>query len=311
MSTSSASSSQADDRRVSLSGWDIAGYLLFSVLTLCLLWVALVVFVVGWPYYVMPVIDRPNSDLHEWYGPGGFIGLLLGLLGTGLMMVLLLYSVRKWLPFLTFMGRHKWWMRVHMLCGIVGPLFIVLHGAFKLPEGIVGIGFWCMMLVAVSGVFGRYLFGLFPKTAAGRRMDLSEIESQMVELRARLVRETRESSSAEVDRAVRLAREFDYEPRTIGELFILDAEIRRRVDLVRALLYRARLPKRARRRAMRTLEDQLWLKRSMAGWDVARRLTRYWSLFHQPLALAMYLIAALHIFNAVTFGGALVTLFGG
>lgn len=277
-----------------------------------LLGVALLVVLVGLPYWLTPTGLRPDHSLHPWFGSGSIVGLLVGIVGTGLMTVLLLYSVRKWIPFLEFMGTSQFWMRFHMLCGLLGPLFILVHGGLKLPSGFIGIGFWCMVLVAVSGFFGRYLFGYFPATAAGLRLDLEAEQRRLADLRARLVAETQDAGvSEQVGTAMRLARDVYFEPRSLGELVVLDADVRRRADLIRIMLHRAGLPSDARVRAERTLLQQLATRRNMAGFEVARKFLRYWNLFHQPLALAMYLIVIVHILNAFLFGGVIPTLLGG
>jgi len=198
-----------------------------------------------------------------------------------------------------------------MVCGVMGPVFIILHGAMKMPSGSVGIAFWCMILVSLSGLFGRYLFGHFPKAAAGRRLDLQFARESLSELRAQLVAETRDATGDQVGEAITVARELHDEPKTFVGLLMLDLEVRRRIDVVKVLLWRAGLPTNVRNRARRTLVSQLRMKRSLASWEVARRLFRYWHLFHQPLALAMYMIAVIHIFNAILFGGVFKTLMGG
>lgn len=291
--------------------WAVASWIALGIPTILLCLVALVVFAVGVPYYLTPSEARIEHALHGLYGAGGIIGVLLGLIGTGLMIVMWLYTARKWLPFTTFMGNMQFWMRVHVVCGLLGPLFIVLHGGLHMPSGFIGIGFWCMVLVALSGFFGRYLFGYFPQTAQGLRVDIGAAQERLIELRAQLVADTREATVEAVGRAVRLVKNFDFEPQSIGELIILDAETRRRAELVRIMLHRAGIPRSARRKAESTLLEQLSMRRNLAGWDVARKLLRYWNLFHQPLAIAMYLISAVHITNAIVFGGAFAFLFGG
>ena len=293
------------------SPWAIAQWAVLGVPSVLLLLLAAVVFVIGVPYYFTEPDLRPDHALHSAYGPGNVVGVLLGFVGTSLMLIMLLYSVRKWIPLLGFLGNMQFWMRVHVLCGLIGPLFILLHGGVKLPSGFIGIGFWCMVLVALSGFFGRYLFGYFPQTAQGLRTDLQAAQARLTDLRAQLVTETRDAAVESVGRAVKLVKNFEYEPQSIGELVILDAEVRRRADLVRIMLHRAGVEGRVRRRAEATLLEQLNMRRNLAGWDVARRLLRYWNLFHQPLALAMYVIATVHIGNAIVFGGVLQKLFGG
>ncbi|MEQ1501862.1 MAG: hypothetical protein ABMB14_06510 [Myxococcota bacterium] len=286
----------------------ISGWVFLTVFVVGLVGVAITVFAVGLPYYLIPELARVDHPLDEWFAPGAAVGLLLGMVGAGLMTMILLYSVRKWLPLTAFMGTTRFWMRFHLVCGLLGPLFIVLHGAFIMPSGFIGVGFWVMLLVAASGFFGRYLFGYFPATASDRRVDFEEAQLRLADLRAQLVADTRSAQSSHVSEAVCLARDAELEATTLVGLVVLDAEVRRRCDLIQVLLHRAGLEPDVRRRAEATLIEQLSLRREIAGFDVARRLLRFWNLLHQPLALAMYAIAALHILNAVLFGGVVPVL---
>ncbi|MEZ4241619.1 MAG: hypothetical protein R3F59_36820 [Myxococcota bacterium] len=282
----------------------LAGWLFLGAGTTALLVVAVLAMLFGAPFYLTPVAERTAS----WFESNQVGGLLFGIAGTFLMSVMLLYSVRKWLPFTGVMGSMTFWMRFHMLCGLLGPLYIVLHAEIKLPTGFIAIGFWCMVLVAVSGFFGRYLFGYFPQAAADLKLDIAQAQKRLTELRAQLVADTRDAEGLNVQHAVALAKGLQFEPRSLGELIILDADVRRRADLIKIMLHRAKLPKEARRRAEATLLEQLFLRRTMAGFDTARRMLRYWNLFHQPLAMAMYIIVAIHILYALYYGGSIATL---
>lgn len=285
--------------------------LLIRGFTVALLLVAGILLFMGLPFYLTPVEERQNHELYHMFASGRPVGLILGIIGTFLMVALLLYSVRKWIPAFSFMGTSRTWMAFHVACGTLAPLFILLHSAIQWPYGFTGIGFWCMVLVSLSGVFGRHLFGYFPQGAANLQQDLSRRQQELTSVRTDLVSATAGKSADQVARAVALAMDLEIEPKTLGELVVLDAESRHRADVIRILLYRARLPATLRERAERTLVEQLDLRRRRAGFDVARRLLRYWNLLHQPLALAMYLIAAVHIFNAIVFAGSLNVLFGG
>ncbi|MEZ4237546.1 MAG: hypothetical protein R3F59_15650 [Myxococcota bacterium] len=77
---------------------------------------------------------------------------------------------------------------------------------------------------------------------------------------------------------------------------------------MKILLRRAGLDPEVRREAQRTLVTELGIRRAIGGFEVARRLFRFWSLLHQPLAAGMYCIAVLHVLNAILFGGAVPTL---
>jgi hypothetical protein len=299
----------ASPARTTVTG--LLGWVFLVTSTTLLTLVGAAVALAGTPYWLVSPELRPDHPLHQTYAPGALLGILLGIVGTGLMLVVLLYSVHKWIPFLSGLGSSQFWMRFHLLAGLLGPFYIVLHGGLKMPSGFIGIGFWCMILVAISGFFGRYLFGYFPAAAQGLREDLQREVKRLDETRAQLVAATRDGDVDSIGRAVKLARDLTFEPTGLAQLVVLDADVRRRGDLIRVLLHRANLPAAVRRRAERSLLDQLTARRNLAGFEVARRLLRYWSLFHQPLAFAMYAISAVHILNALLFGRVLLVLFGG
>ena len=251
---------------------------------------------------------RPDHPLHAWFRPGAGVGLICGVLGASLIFVMLVYSLRKWAGRTAPLGPPEWWLRFHQVCGVMGPTFVILHSGIQWPSGLVAIGFWCMILVAVSGVFGRYLFGHFPKTVADKAQTHRHARRQLHALRDRLVAETNDSAQNDaLVQAVQLARGVDDPPESLLGLALLDLEVARRREHVRVLVRRAQLPPTTRARATRTLLKQLQLVRSLASWNVARRLFRYWHLFHEPLAVAMYGIVIFHVSTALLFGS--VTLF--
>ena len=87
-----------------------------------------------------------------------------------MMTVMHLYSVRKRLRPLRRLGRAARAGSTSTSCwGSSGPLFVVLHSSFKVG-GLVAISFWSMVAVALSGVFGRYLYLKIPRTRAGEEL---------------------------------------------------------------------------------------------------------------------------------------------
>lgn len=272
---------------------------------------ALSVLVVGAPYYLLDEVARVEHWLHPWLRSGGFVGLWLGVGGAALMSGILVYRVRKLLGIRPWLGSMTWWLRFHLMCGVLGPVLIILHGGLTLPSGFIAVAFWCMILVAMSGVFGRFIYGHIPKGAAGRELQLDAARKNLSVLRADLVAGTADTgSSRELDEALALARDLDQRPTNIVGLIRLDLEVRRRRRKIAKALGQSNLPKAQRELANTLLIDQLLLKRNLEGWEVTGRLFRYWHLFHRPLATAMYLLVALHILSAILLGGAVFTLFG-
>ncbi len=263
---------------------------------------------VGSRYYRLARELRPDHMLDSLLRPGGGWGLLLALFGTSLMLVMHLYTLRKWMISVRWLGPIDQWLRFHILCGIFGPAFILLHAGLQLPEGMIAVGLWCMVLVAASGVFGRYVFGFLPRMTNGRAMAWDEALARLQTLRAELVGATAESSSHAIGAAVQQAEELDVHANTLLDLVRLQQEVLCRRVQIRRLLAEAELEPEVEAHALTVLTEQLKLKRGLESSRVALRLLRYWHLFHRPLAKAMYVLVAVHVVVALLFGDALTRM---
>jgi hypothetical protein len=92
------------------------------------------------------------------YTPGSRLGYDLGLIGGCMMLALLLYPLRKHWGRLHNFGSLRAWFMVHLVFGICGPLLVVFHSGFRLHSFNASVAFWCMVLVALSGGMGRYVY---------------------------------------------------------------------------------------------------------------------------------------------------------
>ncbi|HSE42015.1 MAG TPA: hypothetical protein VLH08_14720, partial [Acidobacteriota bacterium] len=101
----------------------------------------------GYVYYSSPVTGRFRLAHHKELKPGGTIGHKLGIAGSGMLTLLLVYSVRKRLRFMQGKGALSLWLKFHIFLGVAGPSLITFHSAFKL-RGIVAISYWSMVIVA-------------------------------------------------------------------------------------------------------------------------------------------------------------------
>ena len=103
------------------------------------------------------------------------IGYALGIVGGVLMLLLLLYPLRKRARFMQRLGPVKWWFRSHMILGIVGPMCILFHCSFHLGALNSNVSLLCMTLVAGSGLIGRYLYSKIHYGLYGRKATLQEL----------------------------------------------------------------------------------------------------------------------------------------
>lgn len=266
---------------------------------------------IGRDYYLLPRLERPGHELHGLLSPGGGLGVLLGLVGAGLMVAMLVYTLRKLVVRARWLGPTSAWLQFHIVCGIGGPACILLHGGVAVwPRGLVAVGFWCMVAVALSGAFGRYVYGLLPRATGGRELAFDAARARLADLRETIVSDTTQEDPAALAEAVAVVASFEREVHSLSGLIGLQAELRDRRRRVRGLLDSTGLPPEIAGRVRTALEEQLRLKRGLEASRVGHRLFRYWHLFHRPLAGAMYVIVALHVASAVLFGGSLAQLAG-
>ncbi len=116
------------------------------------------------------------------YRPGSELAVNLGYVGTGLMITGLAYVWRRRMPFMRNVGSLRAWFDWHVLSGVIGPLFIVLHSAAKLDNW-VSLAFWSMMATVCSGLLGRYLTTQLPQAANVATVETLEVDRQLGKLR--------------------------------------------------------------------------------------------------------------------------------
>jgi len=119
------------------------------------------------------------ARLRDWYRPGDDFGYYLGMVGGILMLTLLLYPLRKHFRFLQPLGAIRHWFRLHMAIGILGPLLIVIHSGFTIGSLNAGVALACMLLVAGSGVLGRFIYTRIHHGLYGRKATLQEMQTEL------------------------------------------------------------------------------------------------------------------------------------
>ncbi len=133
------------------------GTLLFSAMVLTLLWA-------GWE----------NRDYHYLTAKNG-LGYALGITGGVLMLVLLLYPARKRVRFMRRLGPVKYWFKSHMMLGVLGPTCILYHADFHLGSLNSNIALICMLMVAGSGLVGRFIYTKIHYGLYGGRATLEQL----------------------------------------------------------------------------------------------------------------------------------------
>ncbi len=102
------------------------------------------------------------------------LGYWLGIIGCSLMLLLLTYSLRKRFRFMRKVLPIKLWFQLHMTLGVVGPLCIIFHSNFHLGSFNSIVALVCMLLVAGSGLIGRYIYNRLHFGLYGERIRLKQ-----------------------------------------------------------------------------------------------------------------------------------------
>jgi len=125
-----------------------------------------VVLVVGWQ-------QRDFGLIHAEEG----LGYWLGICGAAMMVLLLTYSVSKRSRWMRQILPIKRWFQFHMSLGILGPLSIIFHSNFHLGSVNSSVAMICMLLVAGSGIIGRYFYTRIHYSLHGNRIQVNDVAS--------------------------------------------------------------------------------------------------------------------------------------
>jgi hypothetical protein len=108
------------------------------------------------------------------------LGYALGITGSVMMLLLLLYPVRKRAKFLRNAGPVRHWFRAHMMLGIIGPVLVLFHSNFNLGSINGQVALFCTLIVSSSGILGRYFYAKIHYGLYGQRATLDSVSKDLV-----------------------------------------------------------------------------------------------------------------------------------
>lgn len=113
-----------------------------------------------------------------WFNAEKGWGYIFGIIGGSLMLLLLFYPLRKRVRFMRRWFSIKYWFQLHMLFGILGPVLILFHSNFHLGSLNSSVALFCMLLVAISGIVGRYVYRNIHRGLYGERLEFKDFYDQ-------------------------------------------------------------------------------------------------------------------------------------
>ena len=125
---------------------------------------------VGW-------LARDDGLVNPKFG----LGYWLGIIGSTMMLLLLLYPYRKRIKAFQAVGTTSQWFRAHWILGLIGPLLVLYHCNFQLGSFNSKVALFSMLLVAGSGVFGLHFYARVHSGLHGRKTSLGELRGDLAE----------------------------------------------------------------------------------------------------------------------------------
>jgi len=261
---------------------------------------ASIAIVVGW-------VGRAERHIMPEYG----LGYWLGIAGASMMGLLLLYPVRKHVRHMHWIGSTRLWFQTHMFLGVLGPILILYHSNFSLGSVNSRVALFCTILVAVSGLAGRYLYAKVHIGWSGSRQNLQ----QLIE-RAKISAAQSEYASAFVPELLERMSRYDrkvLEPahsffaaaflpltlhfRTRWARFWLTRYVRRQLRKTAVTNSVVAQNRHRLERVFGTfVEEHLRRVRRVASFSFYERMFSFWHLFHLPFFYILVVAALIHIF---------------
>ena len=283
-------------------------YLIAVVLTLVQL-------AYGFNYYILSQSARALSSKHALLKPSGTIGLRLGMIAFALFLIVYIYPLRKFWPWLGRQGNARHWLDFHVLMGITAPVLVTFHSSFKF-SGLAGVAFWIMVIVALSGVVGRYIYAQVP-----RRMNFAEVSlNEAKELSDKLAEQLTNLgilSPKDVESLVRLPSANEFEQMSLlaalGKMMLFDMEFPFRVWRLRqkmlwshrktmSLVGLRRTQNAKLEKAVATAREQTMLAKKILFLSKSREMLHLWHMIHRPFSYSFAVLASIHVILMLMLG---------
>jgi hypothetical protein len=252
-------------------------------------------------------VNRDDNGLTPISG----LGYWLGIAGGSLMLILALYPMRKRMRPLSAIGSVTFWFNAHMVLGIVGPMLVLWHANFKLGSFNCAVALIIMLVVAGSGVIGRYLHSKVNSGLYVRKAEARDVTTDADELRGFIGAEPQvaERMVAQLNAFAQFATAV---PNGLLAAFVRLALVAWRGAIVhKRLLSYARqviaVEGKRRRRSHNVQRQQLvgvteFLTEHIGNAKRAttlafyERLFRLWHVFHVPLYILLIIVALIHVY---------------
>lgn len=268
----------------------------FTVAVVLVLWV-------GW-------LNRDDTGLTPVAG----VGYWLGVAGSSLMLLLLLYPLRKRVRALRVIGPVTFWFRAHMILGVLGPVLVLWHANFRLGSVNSSVALVTMLVVAASGIIGRFLHSKIHLDMHGRKAKARQILANADDALGALIIADPRTADRLITGLNGFAKLGTATPKGLLAGVVLLMLIGRRGAAARKRLValaqhtiavegkRRGWSKKSQSQELAEVTDyvteQIGTAKKAATFAFYERLFRLWHILHVPLFILLFIVALVHVFAA-------------
>jgi hypothetical protein len=251
-----------------------------------------------------------HAHLERYITPQRGLGYALGITGGSMMLLLLVYSARKRFAWLRWLGGIPTWFELHMVLGIAGPVLVLFHCNFSLGATNSNVALISMLLVAGSGVVGRYIYTRLHVSLDGHEYTLEQLKAVGDRLRSQTTSisflpglldaiDRAESRLIEPPKGIiaRFLHLLTGAPRVALARWLVRREIKRAVGIAlrRESVLIARHTHRIAAVARSYADRRLEAGRRMAEFRMYERLFSLWHVLHIPLFFMLLIAGTVHV----------------
>ncbi len=234
------------------------------------------------------------------------LGYALGIVGGSMMLLLLLYPLRKRVRGMRNWAPIRYWFRMHMFCGVFGPILILYHANFSLGSLNSNVALFAMIIVAGSGLFGRYFYtkihyGLYGQKASLKELKQSAEESleHFAPLMQSLPEAKEELSQFEaytLKPAMSLFREFGRAFHLAFSTRVTYSHLKKRlIQEIESCEIDPKEKSLKKQEITLFLRSYLYTLRKIAEFSFYERLFSWWHILHLPLFIMLVISGITHV----------------
>jgi Fe-S-cluster-containing hydrogenase component 2 len=247
--------------------------------------------------------DAAATKLVLTYGAVAGMGRWMGYIGSGMMVIAALYTLRLNLPGLRKVGNSKTWFDFHVVFGIAGPLLSLLHTDFHVFSWYwVTLLWWAVFLVVVTGLIGRYLYTAVPKLehqSDRARKQLDEGIRQVADQWGNMTMSANVMQQFLKAQEKTAAKESE-EPAIgafalLGYLFVSEVRRIRASIQLRFRLLGSMKNRKLRRAAIRLMSQRAVAERRAKVLVFAKPLLAKWRAIHIGITIVMFVLLVAHV----------------